>query len=95
MELWIRSQNTTRLKKVGNLQMIYNEEDKELPYYINDGYEHLGAYKTKERALKVLDDIQYKIKHMYILENCKLLKGSCIEQRLAMDNFNVYEMPIE
>lgn len=58
MNLWIRSQNKHRLLKVENLQIIYNQEDNELPYYINSSYELLGSYKSEERALEVLNDIQ-------------------------------------
>ena len=92
MELWIRSQdkttliNTRRIDADDNNIIVWDEGR-----YASEIY--LGIYKTKERALEVLDDIQYKIKNMYILENCKLTKDSCIEQRLAMDGFNIYEMP--
>ena len=62
MNLWIKSQNRERLMKVDNLKIIYNKEDIEFPYYINATYEHLGAYKTKERALEVLEEISQIIK---------------------------------
>ena len=61
MDLWIRSQNKNRLMKIDYLQIIYDKEDKELPYYINASYEHLGAYKTEERALEVLNEIEERI----------------------------------
>lgn len=102
MELWIRSQDKSSIVKVDNLYVsvgnyicYYVEKGKEVPgtYYRPSG--ELGRYETKERALKVLDEIQDKIKNMYILENCKLPKESCIEQSLAMDDFNIYEMPEE
>jgi hypothetical protein len=93
MELWIRSQDRENLIPVSNPICIIDTEIvyKESATYIIT----LAKYKTKERALEVLDEIQYKIKNMYILENCKLPKRSCIERSLARDNFNIYEMPEE
>lgn len=94
MELWIRSQSKELLMKSPELR--YNRKDNNhsiLAYDTLGVYRILGTYETKERAIEVLDEIQYKIKNMYILENCKLPKDSCIEQSLAMDDFNIYEMP--
>lgn len=99
MELWIRSQDKNILEKVNKLYVATCEEENGFGIYdiiyddLDDCDVPLGFYKTKERALEVLYEIQYKIKNMYILENCKLPKDSCIEQRLAMDDFNIYEMP--
>ena len=58
MELWIRSQDKEKLIKIDYLRIIENEEDKEFPFYINAGYDFMAAYKTKERALEVLDEIE-------------------------------------
>ena len=59
MELWIRSQDKEKLLKVNDIaiemNMIYGYYDK------NTEYELLGQYKSKERALEVLDEIQRKI----------------------------------
>lgn len=55
MELWVRSQNKEDLMKAENIG-VFNEK-----IYVN-GYEEngycIGTYKTKERALEVLDEIQ-------------------------------------
>ncbi len=68
MELWIRSQDKTSIVKVDNLYVsvgnficYYVEKGKEVPntYYRPSG--ELGRYKTKERALEVLDEIENKI----------------------------------
>ena len=65
MELWVRSQDRESLVKVDNLYVsvgnyicYYVEKGKEIPntYYRPSG--ELGRYKTKERALEVLDEIQ-------------------------------------
>lgn len=68
MELWIRSQdrmNLVQIKQISlnyenNKQVIANYESEQ---YENSGcyYELLGTYKTKERALEVLDEIEEKI----------------------------------
>lgn len=74
MELWIRSQNRESLVKVNDISiemnMIYGYFDK------NTEYELLGQYKTKERALEVLDIISNKIKNQYIVKTHNLIKPS-------------------
>ena len=61
MELWIRQQDKTILQKVDNL-LISNGNNAEGTFniYTNSlpAQNILGRYKTKERALEVLDEIQ-------------------------------------
>lgn len=57
MELWIRSQDKERLRLVDSLR-IYQEDEGQIDFNIQDGGCILGTYKTKERALEVLDEIQ-------------------------------------
>lgn len=61
MELWIRIQDKTILQKVDNL-LISNGNNAEGAFsiYTNSlpSKNILGRYKTKERALEVLDEIQ-------------------------------------
>ncbi len=104
MNLWIRSQDRKDLVKVNSLWIMDNQIWMEVPFYENhkklgltvSGHNHkLAEYKTKERALEVLDEIQRKIEKLYALENCSLEKNSCIEKGLVMDNFNIYQMPKE
>lgn len=73
MELWIRSQDRCSLVKVDNLYVsvgnyicYYVEKGKEIPntYYRPSG--ELGRYKTKERALEVLDEIQDLLQNAYV-----------------------------
>ena len=90
MELWIRSQDKERLMKINSLNYVeYNDN-----YVINgygtnecDNYD-LGLYKTKERALEVLDEIQTQI---VILNYQYIHRG---EHFIATES-NVYEMPKE
>jgi hypothetical protein len=57
MNLWVRSQDKRILQKVDNLFLDANYENKRISTYDGDNIE-LGTYKTKERAIEVLDEIQ-------------------------------------
>lgn len=70
MKLWIRSQDRTKLANIVGLEIqdsdtfrIYGTDSKE--YYL------LGKYLTRERALKILDEIQRKM-----LRSGQCIKGS-------------------
>ena len=78
MELWIRSQEKTRLIKVNNI-LAYCFEDGSCGIQINSQC-FVGEYTSKERALEVLDEIQNKIEQF----NTKT-DYNCTS--------NVYEMP--
>lgn len=64
MNLWIRSQDRTKLIKVDNISyMDMSENYKEEVHSLwNDSKGILGTYKTKERALEVLEEILQLIK---------------------------------
>ena len=111
MELWIRSQDKTKLLKCESL-VIDNtcpEMESVGEYCICDSFEgHIAKYKTKERALEVLDKIQNLIQPAFMTTgyDCK-----CEENPFDKLNFNldmtptkievkelstyVYEMPKE
>lgn len=60
MKLWVRSQNRKVLQEVNNIFIsAFSSKD----IYSWDGADNiiLGTYKTKKRALEVLDEIQRKI----------------------------------
>lgn len=76
MNLWVRSQDKRILQKVDNIFLDANYEDKRISTYDGDNVE-LGTYKTKERALEVLNEIQE-----YMNFDIKLKLETCI-----------YEMP--
>lgn len=72
MELWIRSTAKTNLLQARFLtimesKIFYKKNEWEYEGYticnvaLNGNYELLGTYKTKERAIEVLDEIQDKI----------------------------------
>lgn len=77
MELWIRHQNKTILQKVDNL-LISNGNNAEGTFaiYTNSlpAKNILGRYKTKERALEVLDEIEKILKpQLTIKDNGKII----------------------
>ena len=55
MELWIRSQDKMNLVKVNQIIANY------IPDFVGtqgEYYEYLGTYKSKERDIEILDEIQ-------------------------------------
>lgn len=98
MELWIRSQNKTILSKAHDLVIREDrDENNETNYFIVDTYT-LGIYKTKERALEVLDEIQRTIAKnqslISLMHNFTDLKGN--EEGVAqIFKDMIYEMPKE
>lgn len=96
MELWIRSQDRKILKKVNQLYVTtFNDELGYGIYDINhedldDCDISLGFYKTKERALKVLDEIQNALLNKWA-DNVKYEEHYDNEKPRTM----VYEIPKE
>ena len=66
MDLWIRSQDKRILQKVDNIFLDANYENKRICNYADDYKTELGTYKTKERALEVLDEIQDLLQNAYV-----------------------------
>lgn len=56
MELWVRSHDKTNLYKIDNINM--DDYDYTLYSQLSWGQVELGQYKSKERALEILDEIQ-------------------------------------
>ena len=103
MELWIRSQDGTTLMKVDRLDIDYSSG---LYLIKSDGFVTLLAnYKSEERALEVLDEIQnilkpiIKIKYEYDdsqpIMNGEWLKSLKEENKIEELSTYVYEMPKE
>ena len=103
MELWIRSQDRTTLMKVDRLDIEYSNG---LYLIKSDGFVTLLAnYKSEERALEVLDEIQnilkpiIKIKYEYDdsqpIMNGEWLKSLKEENKIEELSTYVYEMPKE
>lgn len=95
MNLWIRSQNREILMCCNDISIVnYSEFGKKAKVYKivgyfdkNTEYEELGSYKTKERALEVLDEIQALLEPVHIID---------ISKKEGIAGANVfYEMPEE
>lgn len=77
MDLYIRSQDKTDLSKINRLKIrehVFENGEKE--YFIlnnNSMSDVVGIYKTKERALEVLDEIQNILKQEEMLHINKSL----------------------
>ena len=87
MELWIRSQDKTMLCKP---QYIELQGTNEIAMGdINIGYRCVATYKSKERALEVLDEIQTK------LDGSGKLPSNItdVSKQVFIPPFMVYEMP--
>lgn len=70
MELWIRSQDKKLLMKSTELRYNQKKEDYSILAYDTKGnYRLLGIYKSKERALEVLDGIQKRIEYINNVDN--------------------------
>lgn len=83
MELWIRSQDKERLIKPIDFYIEetidYVNKCSEFDIYAlnfaNDDI-RIGTYKTKERAIEVLDEIEKLIKPITIFQNCQVDKST-------------------
>lgn len=97
MELWIRSQDKTRLLPINDELYIPNSRTNEdFAIFYKDKL--LGWYKTKERALEVMDEIQSIIRGKYATSfDYKIaLKGFRTEEvNKMLEMMAVYEMPKE
>lgn len=99
MELWIRSQDKTIFQKVDNL-LISDGDNAEGTFniYTNSlpAQNVLGRYKTKERALEVLDEIQNKLTLDCNINGNYQEMDLQIKARLVESQYEaIYEMPKE
>lgn len=107
MELWIRSQDREDLVKVNALWIMDNQIWMEVPFYDNhkklgltvtSNNHRLAVYKTKERALEVLNEIQNILRGKYAMsfDYKGSLNGFKKEDvQLMLEQMAVYEMPLE
>ena len=92
MELWIRSQGKEFLMKVDNINLgidVDTNEPNRLFTFVGGAITSftLGTYKTKERALEILDEIQELLEPVHITN---------ISKKEGIAGANIfYEMPKE
>ena len=111
MELWIRNQSKEKLVKVNELSLydsnilknsfVLNDEPgySDISIIANDNY-HLGSYKSKERAIEILDHIQFLIEQTgelteRIVEDIRELLKDEMWSINSTSNTATYEMPKE
>lgn len=97
MELWIRSQDKMNLVKIRQISLDYQNNKQIIANYIPDFYpnsgeyyELLGVYKSKERAIEVLDEIQDYMKKCLF---AKKVNGLGEELDLIPNPILIYQMP--
>ena len=90
MELWIRSQDRTQLLKTIGLYYDYQQEKHHITCITENDYYWVGIYKTKERALEVLDEIEEFID----LFNRKGF-GNVLSDDGIHSKHTIYQMPEE
>ena len=103
MELWIRSQDKETLRLAQMLDIYDGSVDEDKCFVIEESGVDLGSYKTKERALEVLDEIQKTLKPQLIIKDSGKIIGS-FEDTIIKEGTTyelkelstyVYEMPKE
>lgn len=94
MDLWIRSQDKTKLVKIDNISYLDMSDDyeKEVHSLFNDCKGILGVYKTKNRALEVLEEIQNILVGTIIIKSNVLLSPS--DQEKLRERFKIDTLPI-
>ena len=101
MNLWVRNQDKTILQKVDNLLISDgNNAGGTFNIYTNSlpAQNVLGRYKTKERALEVLDEIQERIMLINTINIAKdtdsliACKNALTEEKIKGLNYP-YQMP--
>lgn len=91
MELWIRSQDRTFLRKVNTIGIVEGRDFWSIDESLTISF---GEYKTKERALEVLDEIQ-KLLMPTIEYNPVVKKEESWEEEYQRTVLKGYDVKIE
>lgn len=105
--MWIRSQDKMNLIEVQGFQICYIKNEDEEYWEIYTIGTSLGKYKSKERAIEVLDEIQnllipkvivntYNVEKKETAYNKQLIIEPIIADIKVQNNINMfYQMPKE
>ncbi len=93
MSIWVRSQDKKTLVKADKLIIGYDKNEK--VYEIHNVYDSLGTYKSKERAIEVLDEIQERISPEFNYEGNNEEVDVFIKTQMLNSMIAVYQMPEE
>ena len=84
MSIWIRSQDKMSLMNATTFRMYYSENSGWRIYcdqkVLCEEYTNLGTYSTKEKALKVLDEIMSWIDGLEYARNTKSYRSTFVYQ---------------
>lgn len=95
MELWIRSQDRTFLRKVNTIGIVEGRDFWSIDENLTVSF---GKYKTKERALEVLNEIEERIMLINTINMAKdsvsliACKNTLSEEKIKGLNYP-YQMP--
>ena len=91
MELWIRSQDKEKLVLTKGFETQHTNYDGGCQIFAvwENNYQMVGKYKTKERALEVLDEIQR------LITDLQYMSYAVDSSSFYSYRPNVYEMPEE
>ena len=89
--MWIRSQDKKTLVKADKLIIGYDKDEK--VYEIHNVYDSLGIYKSKERAIEVLDEIQERISPKFNYKGNNEEADLFIKTQILNSMIAVYQMP--
>lgn len=92
MDLWIRSQDKENFIKVIGIRVLENQIQIQGEA---GGVLLVGGYKTKERALEVLDDILNFIKLNFECSGSAEYVDVKIKKEILTNMTKIYEMPKE
>lgn len=105
MSLWIRTQDKEKLVNCNDIAIAYDvdhEGYKIVGYFDKQTeYEKLGYYKTKERALEVLDEIDSVKLSKYLASinweafSYSIRESTKTEKKVLLQLMNTYQMPKE
>lgn len=90
--MWIRSQDKEVLLEISYLDVYSLSENN---WIIEDCGNDLGTYKSKERALEVLDEIDSKIMMNKVIEIYSNLGNLTFANRENYSYTPIYQMPKE
>lgn len=91
MELWIRSQDKMKLVKVNYVYIRESDDHFTMYGETIDSGPIIGIYRTKKRALNVLDEIQKVIR--WIQKDMKNTTMGDFQSLIGNFDKYVYEMP--
>lgn len=105
MNLWVRSQDGMKLVNNCNLYISNEIRNEYVIEDLNNKYLKLGTYKTKKRAIEILDEIQNILSPKYILDSSSITPDdNWVENGIIMQLYNtnaeikelstfIYQMP--